>query len=214
MSMVMRTLENWTRGAATADYEEVYAIAEKMAELFSGNVCRVTSRAGTDFTSKIQGKRVIIEAGLARAAGQSAAFSDGEVSLGPVEGTTNGVVVVNGPIAYLGMPDEPVKMEVERGRIVKVEGGEAAEEVKRLITSVLNFDNFAEIGIGVNLKARMSGDWQEEKKGWGNLHIALGDNIYYGGNTKCALHADFVIYKPIVVVDGKVIVVEGDLKLT
>lgn len=213
MSMVMRTLDNWTRGAATADYEEVYETAERMAELFKGNVCRVTTRAGADFTSNIQGKKVIIEAGLARIAGQSSAFSDGEISVGPVEGMTNGVLMTDGPIAYLGVPDEPIRMEVKRGRITKVDGGATAEELRKLLKSVPSFDNFAEIGIGVNPKARRSGDYQEEKKGWGNVHIALGDNIYYGGTTNCALHADFVIYKPTVVVDGKVVVEEGDLRL-
>jgi len=214
MSMVMRTLENWTRGAATADYEEVYAVAKKMEALFTGKVCKVTSPAGTDFTSNIEGKRVIIEAGLARAAGESAAFSDGEVSLGPVEGTTNGIVVADGPIAYLGISDAPIMIRVKNGRVAKVEGGRTTEEVKRLIASVPNFDNFAEIGIGVNPKARKSGDYQEEKKGWGNVHVALGDNIYYGGSTKCALHSDFVVYRPTVVVDGRTIVEEGELKLT
>lgn len=211
MSMVMRSLENWTKGAATADYEKVYETAERMAELLRGNVCRVTTQAGTDFTANIQGKRVIIEAGLARMAGQSSAFSDGEVSLGPVEGTTNGLVVVDGPIAYLGMPDEPLRMEMEKGRIVRVEGGKTAEKVREVLKSVPNFDNFAEIGIGVNPRARRSGDWQEEKKGWGNIHIALGDNIYYGGTTKCALHSDFVIYRATVEVDGRIIVEDGDL---
>ncbi|MFQ6053161.1 MAG: aminopeptidase [Candidatus Bathyarchaeia archaeon] len=214
MSMVMRTPENWTKGAATADYEEVHATARRMRDLFTGDVCRVTTRLGTDLTSDIRGKRVIIEAGLAREAGQSSAFSDGEVSLGPVEGTTEGVVVVDGPIAYLGLPDEPVRMEVGEGRITEVEGGRTAERVRALLESVPNFDNFAEIGIGVNPKARRSGDWQEEKKRWGNVHIALGDNIYYGGTTKCPLHSDFVVYRPTVEVDGRVIVEEGELKLT
>lgn len=214
MSMVLRPPENWTQGAATANYEEVYAVAEKMAKVFSGKICKVTTRSGTEFTSNIEGKRVIIEAGLARIKGQSAAFSDGEISLGPVEGTTNGVVVVDGPMAYMGMPDEPIRMDVKDGRIIKVEGGRTAKEVKKLINSVLNFDNFAEIGIGVNPKARRCGDWQEEKKGWGNVHIALGDNIYYYGTTKCNLHADFVIYEPTVIVDEKVIVKEGELNWT
>lgn len=213
MSMVMRSVENWTKGAATADYEQVHATAEKLSELFRGKQCKVTTPTGTEFTATIEGKNVIIEAGLARTPGESAAFPDGEISLGPIECSTNGTVVVDGPIAYLGRPDKPVTLEIEDGKVINVEGGSTAREVKDMISSIQNFDNFAEIGIGVNPKARKSGDWQEEKKKRGNVHIALGDNIYYGGTTKCDLHADFVIYHPTVSVDGKTIVNDGKLNL-
>ncbi|MCS7384575.1 MAG: aminopeptidase [archaeon GB-1867-097] len=211
MSMVLRPLDNYINGAALADYDEVYKMAEKLADKMHGSRIKVVTSLGTNIEASIEGSKVIIEAGFATKPGESAAFSDGEVSYTPIEGTANGVVVVDGPIAYIGKPEKPVTLKVKEGRVIGVEGGREAEILRRMIEETVNLDNFAEFGIGVNRAARRNGYWQEEKKAWGNLHIALGDNIYYGGKVKCDKHMDLVIYNSTVTVDDKVILKEGKL---
>jgi len=211
MSMVLRTLDNYINGAALADYDEVYNDAKRLSELMKGDKIKVTTKLGTSIEASVKGSRVIIEAGFATKPGESAAFSDGEVSYTPIEGTGNGIAVVDGPIAYIGKPSEPLKLTIRDGRVIDVSGGREAEKLLDMIEKTPNLDNLAEFGIGVNKAARLNGDWQEEKKAYGNLHIALGDNIYYGGKTKCDIHMDLVIYKPTVEIDGKIIVRDGKL---
>ncbi|MEM2183842.1 MAG: aminopeptidase [Candidatus Methanomethylicia archaeon] len=211
MSMVLRPLDNYINGAALADYEEVYSDAKRLSELMRGNRIKVTTKLGTNIEAIIKGSRIIIEAGFATKPGESAAFSDGEVSYTPIEGTANGIVIVDGPIAYIGKPSEPLKLIIRNGRVIDINGGREAMELINMIKKTPNLDNLAEFGIGVNKAARLNGYWQEEKKAYGNLHIALGDNIYYGGKTKCDIHMDLVIYKPTVEVDGRIIVKEGKL---
>ena len=212
MSMVLRPIENWIEGAALANYDEVYAKALKLAKLLEGKEkIEVKTRLGTNVTASFKGSRIIIEAGFAIKPGESAAFSDGEVSFTPIEGTTNGVVVVDGPIAYIGKPKEPLKLIVKNGRVTDIIGGDEAEKLRKMISEVENLDNFAEFGFGVNPKARLNGFWQEEKKALGTMHIALGDNIYYGGKVKCRIHMDLVIYKPTVIIDDQVIMDNGKL---
>jgi leucyl aminopeptidase (aminopeptidase T) len=211
MSMVLRSLDNFINGAALADYDEVYNYAKKLAKAMHGNRIRVKTKLGTNIEADMGGARIIIEAGFAINPGDSAAFSDGEVSFTPLEGTANGTVVVDGPIAYIGKPSEPLKLEVKNGRVSRVYGGREAEPLVDMMSKTQNLDNFAEFGMGVNRYARLNGDWQEEKKAYGNLHIALGDNIYYGGKVKCDIHMDMVIYKPTVEIDGRIIVDEGKL---
>jgi leucyl aminopeptidase (aminopeptidase T) len=213
MSMVLRSLDNFINGAALADYDEVYNYAKKIAKAMHGNRIRVKTKLGTNIEADMGEARIIIEAGFAINPGDSAAFSDGEVSFTPLEGTANGTVVVDGPIAYIGKPSEPLKLEVKNGRVSRVYGGREAEQLVDMMSKTQNLDNFAEFGIGVNRYARLNGDWQEEKKAYGNLHIALGDNIYYGGKVKCDIHMDMVIYKPTVEIDGRIIVDEGKLIL-
>jgi len=213
MSMVLRSVENWTGGAATANYEEVYSTALRLARVFQGKEINVTTPAGTDLTASIEGRKAIVEAGVASEAGQSAAFSDGEVSLSTVEGTANGVAIIDGPISYLGLLGEPIKVEVEKGRVVNVYGGREAAILREWLVKVENFDNFAEIGIGVNPEARRNGDWQEEKKGLGTAHFALGDNIYYYGKVSSPIHLDMVMYNPTVTLDGSVIAKGGKLNI-
>ena len=205
MSMVLRSIENWTEGAARANYEEVYSTAQELAKVFKGREVEVTTPSGTNLSAIIEGRKAIVEAGIAFEPGQSAAFSDGEVSLSTVEGTAKGVAIIDGPIAYLGAPREPVRVEIEKGRVVKVSGGRESRILGDWLEKVENLDNFAEIGIGVNPNARRNGDWQEEKKGLGTAHFALGDNIYYYGRVHCPIHLDMVMYDPMVAVDGKVI---------
>jgi leucyl aminopeptidase (aminopeptidase T) len=213
MSMVLRSIDNWIGGAATADYEEVYSSALKLAKVFEGKDIKVTTPAGTNLTARIDGRKAIVEAGIATEAGQSAAFSDGEVSLSTIEGTANGTVVVDGPTAYLGLPREPIRIEIEKGRVVKVSGGREATILRDWISRIQDFDNFAEIGIGVNPESRKNGDFQEEKKGLGTAHFAFGDNIYYYGKVHCPIHFDVVMYEPTAIVDGNVIAKERRLHL-
>jgi len=205
MSMVLRSVQNWTGGAARANYEEVYSTAQKLAKVFKGREIKVTTPSGTNLSAIIEGRKAIVEAGIASEPGQSAAFSDGEVSLSTVEGTANGVAIIDGPISYLGKPREPVRVEIEKGRVVNVSGGRESRILRDWLEKVENFDNFAEIGVGVNPKARRNGDWQEEKKCLGTAHFALGDNIYYYGKVHCPVHLDMVMYDPTVAVDGNVI---------
>ncbi len=214
MSMVLRPLENWISGAALADYNQVYSTAQKLAEILEkGRRIEIETEKGTNLTALMEGSRIIIEAGFAIKPGDSAAFSDGEVSFTPSEGSANGVVVVDGPIAYIGKPAEPIKLIINNGRVAEVIGGREALKLKEMMNKVRNLDNFAEIGFGVNPKARLNGFWQEEKKALGTMHIALGDNIYYGGKVKCDIHMDLVVYKPTVKVDGKLILDKGAIKL-
>ncbi|MEM3490335.1 MAG: aminopeptidase [Nitrososphaerota archaeon] len=125
MSMIMRTMENWTKGAALADYVEMHKVSQKLVEILEkGRKIRITSDVGTDIAGTIEGRKAVVEDGWATEPGQAAAFSDGEVAISPVEGTAKGVVVIDGPISYMGKgwPDEPIRLTAENGKIVKIEG--------------------------------------------------------------------------------------------
>ncbi len=81
-----------------------------------------------------------------------------------------------------------------------------------MIEKVENSSNLAEFGIGLNPLSRRNGDFQEEKKARGNVHAALGDNIFYGGDIESAVHIDMVMYRPTVVFDERVIVADGEIQ--
>ncbi len=215
ISMVFRGLENFTTGGALADYEALYADGKRLAALWEGGRrIRVTTPAGTDLVAEIGHAAPIIECGFATEPGQEAAFPDGEVSQGPNEGTAEGVIVVDGPICYLGLPDAPITLRVAGGRVTAVEGGgRTAAELRRILATIENADNIAEIGIGLNGWSLRNGDFEEEKKARGNVHIALGDNIFYGGQTRSAVHMDMVLYEPTVTIDDRAVVVGGEVRL-
>jgi len=216
MSMIMRTMENWTRGAALANYVEMHKVSQKLVKILeAGKRVRITTKVGTDITGVIEGRKAVVEDGWATEPGQAAAFSDGEVAMGPFEGSTEGTLIIDGPISYMGKgwPDEPIKLTAKKGRIVSFEGGKWADRLRQWITTVENADNIAEFSIGINPKSRRTGDISEEKKGLGNVHIGLGENRYYGGNVDSRLHIDMVMYEPTYELDGRVIVRNGKLQI-
>jgi len=211
ISMVMRSLDHFTGGGARADYEALLGEGRRLQALWKG-VERIglTTPGGTDLRADVAGEEVIVECGFATEPGQEAAFADGEVSQMPREGTAEGVVVVDGPIAHLGLPPSPVTLEVEGGRVRAVRGAAPqADELRRIVDEVEDADNVAEIGIGLNPRCRRNGDFEEEKKARGNVHVALGDNVFYGGSVESGVHIDMVLYRPTVHLDDRAVVEEG-----
>ena len=216
LSMVLRDLDIWTKGGATANYHEILEAGKRLQATWSkGTEIHLISKKGTDLTSKIDGAPPFIEAGFANQPGLTAAFSDGEVSQGPVEGSANGVVVVDGPIAHVGLPATPIRLEIKEGKVVRIEGDEkGARQLRDIIENVKDAENFAEIGIGLNPKCRPNGDFEEEKKRLGNVHIAIGRNTGgYGGTIACMVHLDMVIYEATVRTDRDVLLENGELKI-
>ncbi len=212
VSIVLRHVDNFTRGGALADYEAVYADGVKLQEIWRGKkMAHITTPAGTDLKMEMNQMEPIIECGIARNPGDAMAWSDGEVSLGPVIGTTEGTLVIDGPICYYGKPTQPVRLKIEKGRIVEVLGGDSniCREIRRQIAEIKDSDNIAEIGIGLNPACMFNGDFEEEKKARGTCHIAMGNGFYYGQPPMSTVHIDMVQYNPTITFDGEIIVKDG-----
>lgn len=108
------------------------------------------------------------------------------------------------------MPSEPVRLDVQGGRVVKITGkGRACAQFQKIVGSVPNADNFAEIAVGINPASYRNGDFEEEKKALGNVHVAVGKM----GTVYSAIHMDLVVYDCTVAIDGKVVMQDGELKV-
>ena len=215
MSMVMRSLDNFTGGGALADYRALYAEGQALASIWAaGRTMRITTEAGTDIAAPIGFDTVVVECGYATEPGRNAAFSDGEVSSRPLEGQAEGVIVIDGPGTGIARPATPIRVEVRGGKAVSVNGdGPEAAHLRHILETVPDADNVAEFGVGLNGACLRNGSFQEEKKARGNVHIAFGDNIYYGGTVRCPVHLDMVIYRPTVRLDDRVLVEDGVVRL-
>jgi leucyl aminopeptidase (aminopeptidase T) len=213
-SMVLRNLDIWTKGGATADYEDLYKVGERLKEVWArGREIYLSSPKGTDLKAMLGQSTPFIEAGFATEPGDEAAFSDGEVSLGPNEGTAEGVVVIDGPIAHIGQPATPLRLEFKKGKLVNISGDEtAARQLREIVARVKDADNFAEVGIGINPNCLQKGEFEEEKKRLGNVHIAIGRNTgNYGGTVAAQIHMDMVFRDGTVKTDKDTLLKDGDL---
>ena len=66
-------------------------------------------------------------------------------------------------------------------------------------------------GIGLNRKAKITGLVLEDEKVYGTCHVAVGNNIGFGGSVDVPLHIDSVIRKPSLFLDGKCVMEKGKL---
>ena len=210
----------WRNGAMTADFSAIRARAERLAGLWrQTREVRVTSPAGTDLRATVAGREPMAWlTGICRNPGEVSALPGGEVSLPPVEGTSEGIVVWERVASDLGALDGPVRITVSGGRAVDIAGGASAGRLREIVESVVDADNIGEIGIGLNPAARIGDEITEAKKAFGTVHIALGDSANgYGGLVECAVHLDGLIMAPTIEFDGVAVVVEGrhvyDLRL-
>jgi leucyl aminopeptidase (aminopeptidase T) len=71
--------------------------------------------------------------------------------------------------------------------------------------------NIAELGIGTNEEATLTGNILEDEKILGTAHVAFGASAAIGGNVQVPVHLDCVIVEPTVEIDGAEIVRGGEL---
>jgi len=196
-----------------ADYQK---IAERTIRLCGvlekTKVVRVTSPSGTDITLPIQGRTAHASSGLFREKGQWGNLPTGEAYLAPLEGLSNGVVVVDGSMAGVGVVAEPIRIVVEDGYATDISGGpEAKRLVELLAPHGKDGRNVAEFGIGTNDKAILTGVILEDEKVMGTIHIAFGDNKSMGGTVRVASHLDGMVKHPTVWLDDIKIMEAGQL---
>lgn len=198
----------------TTDYHVVRRNALAVdALLEQAREIRFTNADGCDVTMKLCGRKGRAQTGFADEPGRFSGLPDGESTVAPQEGTTQGRVVSPYIIDKIGQVDEPFRMEIKDGWIVNVEGGKQARQLLELFDkSDSNARRFAsQFALGMNPDCRIFPDTKEVSKRLGTLHVALGDNISLGGEVQCGLHIDIVILNPTVWLDGRVVLENGKL---
>jgi leucyl aminopeptidase (aminopeptidase T) len=196
-----------------ANYEEIAARTYRLCALLEKTrAVRVTAPAGTDIVMPIAGREAHASSGLFREKGQSGNLPTGEAYLAPLEGLSNGVVVVDGSMAGVGMVTQPLRIVVEGGYATEITGGlEAQKLIALLAPHGRDARTVAEFGIGTNDKAILTGVILEDEKVMGTIHIAFGDNKSMGGTVRVASHLDGLITRPTVWFDDAKIMEDGRL---
>jgi leucyl aminopeptidase (aminopeptidase T) len=196
-----------------ADYNEIAARTFRICELMrTTKVIRVKAPAGTDITMPIEDREAHASSGVFREKGLYGNLPTGEAYLAPLEGLSNGVVVVDGSMASVGMVDEPIRITVRNGYAADITGGESARRLIALLEPHgKDGRTVAEFGIGTNDKAILTGVILEDEKVMGTIHIAFGDNKSMGGSVRVASHLDGLVKQPTVWFDDRIIMEEGRL---
>lgn len=181
------------------------------ALLNSGAEARITCAKGSDLRLGLEGRSAIADAGVLTRRGAFGNVPCGEGFIAPVEGTAEGTLVVDGSIAGVGKLEEPVTLTIGEGHLTEADGEEGALLMELLSKHGPEATSVAELGIGTNEEAILTGNVLEDEKILGSAHVAFGASAAIGGTVQVPVHLDCVVLEPTIEVDGKPIVLAGEL---
>ena len=194
------------------DYAEVRRRSGAVAKLLTdGREVNITSAAGTDVTFLIEGRGGLADDGDLRARGAFGNLPAGEGFVAPVEKMTQGRIVFDGSMWPMGKLADPLSVEIEDGYATEMSGDAAAEFQSIIEPYGREAFAVAELGIGTNECARLSGNVLEDEKILGTIHVAFGDNHSFGGTIRVSSHQDGIVLKPTVRIDGTTVLEDGQL---
>lgn len=208
-SMPGITTEMFIRTLPT-DYTRLETLGRELAaQLTAAERCRITAPGGTDVELVLNGRQGRSDDGDLRALGSFGNLPAGEAYIAPYEHEGEGTIAFDASIATIGLLDEPVRLEFSGGRAVSAAGAKAAELLAILDAGGPNGRAVAELGIGTNPAATITGRILEDEKAERTVHIAFGTNTGIGGENQAEVHIDGVILDPTVALDGREIMRGG-----
>jgi leucyl aminopeptidase (aminopeptidase T) len=194
----------------SADMEGLRRKGRAIAELLNENDEAVIScQNGSHLTIRLGDRRAIPDAGELHHPGAFGNLPCGEGFVAPL--SADGTLVVDGSIAGVGRVSEPVRLTIEGGHLKDASGQDGATLMALLTTHGPDGTNLAELGIGTNEKAILTGEILEDEKIEGTAHIAFGASKAIGGDVQVPVHLDCVVLKPRVLIGETLVADEGRL---
>jgi leucyl aminopeptidase (aminopeptidase T) len=211
------TPEMLVHGGIEADFAARAPVCRRLAGIFEGGaIVHLTTPAGTDLRLNAAGRRGNALTGIV-GPGEFSTIPTIEANFSPVEGSTEGVIVADASIPYLGIGllETPVRAFVEGGSITAITGGAQAAVLRENLAAQAdpNVYNIAELGVGLNPRARLCGRMLEDEGVLGVVHIGIGTSITLGGTVRAKIHYDLLMHEATLEVDGEVVLKDGKVLL-
>jgi leucyl aminopeptidase (aminopeptidase T) len=189
------------------DFDTMAARSKAVAALLdAGTWAHVTCPRGTDVRVAIAGRAGISDDGDLSARGSFGNLPCGEGFIAPVDGEGT---IVAASLAPLGLSTEPARLTVAEGRLVAADGGLGPRFIELLLAHGELGTNLAELGVGTNDRARLTGNVLEDEKLLGTVHVAFGASAAIGGSVSVPIHLDVVILDASLEVDGRQVLDRG-----
>jgi leucyl aminopeptidase (aminopeptidase T) len=187
-----------TSGPMNVDYLAMREASRKLRRgLADADQVHLTTPAGTDLWLDLEGRGFVDDLKATVVAGAN--LPCGEVYCAPLETGAEGELVVDGCFGSHGTVPSPVLITVQGGRCVDVAGDDPT--IVRIINELMDTDagsrTIAELGIGLNPGARLTGRMLEAEKAHRTAHVAFGDNEgIAGGQSRSSMHIDYLVLRP------------------
>lgn len=221
------TTEILTEGGGTAtvdDLKEICELQRRIAEVYDrAQRIRVTSGPGTDLVADISGyppgyhvkrrNELPFERNQETGKLGGGTWPFGEVHVEPLPGTANGTIVWDTTAHYPpGLWREPVALTVRDGRVLDIEGGSEADQVRWYLETYGDESSWllgGEISIGTNKKCWPAmGQMRNDKKRYGTMHLGIGHGADRG-QILSTLRLEGIIARVTIVVDDDTVICEN-----
>jgi len=182
------------------DFPLMTARSRAVAALLSAaEEAHVTCPLGTDLTLDLRRRDGIADDGDLRGPGAFGNLPCGEGFVSPSggEGTLHAAT-----LAGLGLPEAPVELTVRDGRLAAAAGDWGARWTALMDAAGEQGRNLAELGVGTNERARLTGNILEDEKMLGTVHVAFGASAGIGGTVSVPVHLDCLIRDATLEIDG------------
>ncbi|MEA3515070.1 MAG: aminopeptidase [Nanoarchaeota archaeon] len=194
------------------DYDKMKKNHLKLKSLLDdAKEVRITTKAGTDIIFDIRGVESRSNDGIYHADATGGNIPAGEVYLPPKNSNGKVVIDVSSRNAYCtAVIEKPIVLEIKDNQVISISGGEEADILEKSLRAAEALAKYperirvlAELGIGLNPKAKILGLTIVDEKCLGTAHVAIGSNYWFGGANKTIIHFDQVFNQPRIFVDGK-----------
>jgi leucyl aminopeptidase (aminopeptidase T) len=189
------------------DFDLLRARSLALAQLLeAADEAHVTCPRGTDLRLDLTGRRGLADDGDLTAPGAFGNLPCGEGFIAPAGG--EGTVATRS-IAALGLVQgHPAHLTVENGRLIQATGPEGERLLEMLTGAGEQGTNLAELGVGTNDRARLTGNILEDEKMLGTVHVAFGASAAIGGTVAVPIHLDVMVTDATLTI-GDVTVLDG-----
>ncbi len=189
------------------DFDLMAARSKAVAALLgTGTLAHVRCPRGSDLTLDLSGRDGMSDDGDLTAKGAFGNLPCGEAFIAPLTG--EGTLIATS-LAPLGISDEPATLTLEGERIASATGGLGPHFIERLRAHGELGTNLAELGIGTNDRAILTGNVLEDEKILGTVHVAFGASAGIGGTVSVPIHLDVVVLEASLEIDGRMVLDEG-----
>jgi leucyl aminopeptidase (aminopeptidase T) len=182
------------------DFDALKARTLQITELLdSADSAHIGCAHGSDLTLDLSGREGLADFGEISGRASFGNLPAGEGFTSPVTG--HGTLAATS-LAPLGISPEPVLLTVEDGHLTAANGPLGPDFLARLQAHGPNGTNVAELGVGTNDAAILTGNVLEDEKILGTVHVAFGASAGIGGTVSVPIHLDVVVVDPTLEVGG------------
>jgi leucyl aminopeptidase (aminopeptidase T) len=187
------------------DFDVMRARSTAVAELLdAADTAHISCPRGTDLTLDLTGRSGISDDGDLTAPGAFGNLPCGEGFIAPLGG--EGTVVAQS-LASIGLGES--RLIVSGGRLTEATGREGEQLYERLTAHGDAGTNLAELGVGTNENATLTGLVLEDEKILGTVHVAFGASAGIGGTVAVPVHLDVVVTDASLTIDGTAVLDGG-----